>query len=454
MLTMLASLLRTPLIRKAQRPAKRRRSAPLSVESMEERCVMTVHPYGPAPLPETNYFVVTAPSSITAGVPFTVTVTEYAHATGKQVTSGGVTSAALNIEAGGIATPLPAITLVHGTGTATIVDGVVGDMFVVAQNGSITTPKTYVTGTSDIVTILALPSETNDIWSGYVAEPGAGTVTAVGASWIQPTTTGAGRSSIWVGIDGYGGSTVEQLGISTSVVNGATVYTPWIEFYGDQQPISGVKGPLYNQTSLPYVVHAGDAISASISFVPGVGNQFRFQMKDVPATGTGWTYSSVQTMKYVIPERSTVEWIAENPNSGNQALANFGTVTFTGAWATVSGVTGDINVQKNVTALNMSSSQGHTAVSNAPIVSTALGYNEPAPGILRRFLTPPTGESSSFSITWMKVNRLLTSPPVSLFALRNTAAAAGRLLDDAGMPGVTVLDAVFAKHDSSFFDLL
>ena len=54
-------------------------------------------------------------------------------------------------------------------------------------------------------------------WSGYAATPGSG-VTAVGATWVQPAVTGSGNadSSIWVGIDGWNGPTVEQCGVQRS----------------------------------------------------------------------------------------------------------------------------------------------------------------------------------------------------------------------------------------------
>jgi hypothetical protein len=91
-------------------------------------------------------------------------------------------------------------------------------------------------------------------------------------------------------------STFEQFGVATSLVNNTTVHTPWIEFFGDQQAGTGKKGPDCNQTNLPsnYVAHAGDSNSVSVSLVAGTNNEFRFQMKD--ATGTGWTYSVLQTM--------------------------------------------------------------------------------------------------------------------------------------------------------------
>ena len=74
------------------------------------------------------------------------------------------------------------------------------------------------------------------VWSGYVAatnlgNPQANSVSAVQGDWTVPTVTGPSSgffdTSIWVGIDGYNASTVEQLGTDQQVVNGTPVYNAW-----------------------------------------------------------------------------------------------------------------------------------------------------------------------------------------------------------------------------------
>ncbi len=128
-------------------------------------------------------------------------------------------------------------------------------------------------------------SVSDSLWSGYVAQPGKGSVTAVGATWVEPTVTGPGDTSIWVGIDGYGNSTVEQIGVQSQQVNGVTVYTPWIEFYGDVSS-SGTLGSLYYQTYLPgaFVVRPGDAITASVQLVPGPAARSSSGCRTFPTT--------------------------------------------------------------------------------------------------------------------------------------------------------------------------
>ncbi len=105
-----------------------------------------------------------------------------------------------------------------------------------------TTTPTPTSTTTTTTTLAANPdasSSTN--WSGYAAatsldDPQSGSVTAVSGSWIVPTVTatssrGTTYSSVWVGIDGYSNSTVEQIGTEQDVVNGTPEYSVWWEMY-------------------------------------------------------------------------------------------------------------------------------------------------------------------------------------------------------------------------------
>src|ERR1700733_3657591 len=67
---------------------------------------------------------------------------------------------------------------------------------------------------------------TSTNWSGYATEtnlnsPQSGAFTAVSGSWTVPSVIGSGNaySSIWVGLDGYSSSTVEQIGTDSDLVN-------------------------------------------------------------------------------------------------------------------------------------------------------------------------------------------------------------------------------------------
>ena len=94
---------------------------------------------------------------------------------------------------------------------------------------------------------------TDSNWSGYAAvtdlnDPQSGSVTAVSGSWIVPTVTatssrGTTESAVWVGIDGYSSSTVEQIGTEQDVVNGTPQYSAWWEMYSSVSFRQGCLNP-------------------------------------------------------------------------------------------------------------------------------------------------------------------------------------------------------------------
>jgi hypothetical protein len=162
-------------------------------------------------------------------------------------------------------------------------------------------------------------------WSGYAVSTSAGAVTQVSGSWVVPTvaTNVSGYSSAWVGIDGFSSSTVEQTGTDSDYVNGQAQYYAWYEMY----PAGFVK--------LNLAINPGDTMSASVSNTsPG---QFVLYIKDV---NTGKSSTTTQTSSKA--QQSSAEWILEAPSSisGVLPLANFGSINFSGAKATISGTTG------------------------------------------------------------------------------------------------------------------
>jgi hypothetical protein len=144
-----------------------------------------------------------------------------------------------------------------------------------------------------------------------------------------------------VGIDGEGNNTVEQIGTEQDVVNGATTYCAWYEMYstGAQQP---------EQLISNMIVMPGDSITASVQYQTSgayVG-QYLLSIRDNTRNEVFSTYQTSAATQNPLAQRSTAEWIVEAPGflDGTTApLANFGTVTFTGASATINGVTGPIN---------------------------------------------------------------------------------------------------------------
>ena len=188
-------------------------------------------------------------------------------------------------------------------------------------------------------------------WSGYVAgtnlsQPQANSVTAVSGSWIVPTvtgpTSGTTYSSVWVGIDGYGNSTVEQLGTEEDVVNGSPVYRAWWEMYS-----SGKGQPEQVITSMTVV--PGDSITASVQYITSGAHAGQFYLSIVDSSRSNdsfSTYESSSSLQSPLAQRSCAEWIVEAPSDANGNIlpvANFGTVTFTNATAVINGVSGPIN---------------------------------------------------------------------------------------------------------------
>jgi hypothetical protein len=187
-------------------------------------------------------------------------------------------------------------------------------------------------------------------WSGYAAatnlnNPQAGSVTAVSGSWVVPTVTatsnGTSYSAVWVGIDGYSSSTVEQIGTEQDVVNGTVEYQAWYEMYssGKQQPVQVISS---------MTIEPGDSISASVQYISSGAHagDFELTISDNSRANDSFTiYVNSARTQSPTAQMSSAEWVVEAPSLGNSVanLANFGTVTFTSASATINGVTGPIN---------------------------------------------------------------------------------------------------------------
>jgi hypothetical protein len=162
-------------------------------------------------------------------------------------------------------------------------------------------------------------NSTSTNWSGYAAT--GAKFTSVSASWTQPVATcgfGQTAASFWVGLDGDGSQTVEQIGAYSNCTSAdVPQYYAWFEMYPN---------PAY-KTSYP--VAAGDAMSASVS-VDRVG---RFTLSISDAT-QHWTASTTQ--RSTTAQLVSAEVIAEAPSystGGIAPLTNFGSVTFTNAKA-------------------------------------------------------------------------------------------------------------------------
>jgi Peptidase A4 family len=161
---------------------------------------------------------------------------------------------------------------------------------------------------------------TSTNWSGYAVS--GGTYKTVTASWVQPSVScqSTAYSSFWVGIDGDTSNTVEQTGSEADCQGTTPTYSAWYEMY-----------PKYPVT-FKNRVSPGDHFTATVA-TDGSGS-FTLTLKD---TTKGWTNQTTQQLKKA--RLASAEVIAEAPSStqGVLPLANFATVSFSGA--TVNGST-------------------------------------------------------------------------------------------------------------------
>jgi hypothetical protein len=185
-------------------------------------------------------------------------------------------------------------------------------------------------------------------WAGYAIKTGVGAVSDVKATWMVPQInatcpSSARYSSFWVGIDGDGSSTVEQIGTDTDCSGGSAVYYAWYEFY-----------PAASHT-ISMTISPTDKMSADVHYSTSTA-KFTLTIKDVT---TGSSFSKTGAVSGA--KRMSAEWIAEAPSIGTtiQKLTNFGWVTFRNAAATISGHTHSISGFSNIaiTMVNTSSTR-------------------------------------------------------------------------------------------------
>ena len=233
---------------------------------------------------------------------------------------------------------------------------------------------------------------TSTNWAGYASEVNLNsfksdinTVTAVSGSWTVPAVTGTGTaySSIWVGIDGYDSNTVEQIGTDSDIVNGQPQYYAWYEMY----PKDSVS---LTKTQLP--IDVGHSITASVVYNP-TAKTYLLSLTD---NTTKSAFSITQTLASA--QRSSAEWIVEAPSSGYGILplANFGSVTITGASATISGIPGPIDNTNNA-SINLIGSKSSAQALTTP----ATPFNTTAAGVT----------TSSFTVKY--VAPVAPPPPTS-----------------------------------------
>lgn len=204
----------------------------------------------------------------------------------------------------------------------------------------------------------------SDNWSGYAITGTKGLATAVNGSWIVPPVTcpptGDQYAAFWVGIDGYGSNTVEQIGTESDCVNGSPNYYAWYEFY-----------PHWGYMIGGMTIQSGDVMSASVS--ADAKGTFKLTLKDTRngSEESSFTYST----KMPNANEVSAECIAEAPWSGGVLpLANFGTVTFPSCEATIGGVPNTfVAASNNSLAITMENSAG--LIKAQPLGASGNGFS-------------------------------------------------------------------------------
>ncbi len=172
-------------------------------------------------------------------------------------------------------------------------------------------------------------NSTSTNWSGY-ATTGT-TYSDVKGTWTEPTVTCSRRqtayAAFWVGIDGDGTDSVEQIGTDSDCSRGTPSYYAWYEMY-----------PAY-PVNLSESVSPGDSLTGEVKY--NSGSSFTLTLKD---NTKGWTFTTNQSLSGAA--RGSAEWIAEAPssNSGVLPLANFGTVNFSSCTANGVAISSNPNV--------------------------------------------------------------------------------------------------------------
>jgi hypothetical protein len=152
-------------------------------------------------------------------------------------------------------------------------------------------------------------------WTGFIDVGHSGVkFKSVTADFRVPTvacTSSGSKASFWIGFDGYGNSTVEQVGISTDCRSGQPFYQAWLEMYP--------KG-----TDYEFFVHPGDSIAMAVTHNFSTG-RYSLALKDLTRPLSKFNLSSPCPPGSTC-ESDTAEAVLEANNGGD--LSRFTTMGF------------------------------------------------------------------------------------------------------------------------------
>ncbi|WP_406461507.1 G1 family endopeptidase [Streptomyces sp. NBC_01622] len=146
-------------------------------------------------------------------------------------------------------------------------------------------------------------------WSGYAATGSTGAHTSVTSSWTQPTVTCSSAttySSFWVGLDGYSNSALEQTGTEAECIGGKATYGAWWEVLpASESAYSGV------------TVKGGDKFTATVTYT---GSTFTMTLADfgtVTFTGAkaNGSYLDTYSPNEIVMTKSSSSAVRAQPGS-------------------------------------------------------------------------------------------------------------------------------------------
>jgi hypothetical protein len=216
-------------------------------------------------------------------------------------------------------------------------------------------------------------------WSGYIISldlknktEGVSSITGTwGVPEIQYSVSNT-YSSVWVGISGYGESSLIQAGTEQHCEKGKISYFAWYELL-----------PATIITVNTLEISPGDIITTSITLVNDKQNTWQIIIIDET---TGRSFEKTVTYDAT---RKSAEWIVERPTVNGQVstLADFNKATLINCQTTIKGTTGTIK-DFIYTQATMVDSQDNDLVKTSSLSS----------------------DGSSFTVTYLQPNLNSTSP--------------------------------------------
>jgi hypothetical protein len=154
----------------------------------------------------------------------------------------------------------------------------------------------------------------SDNWSGYEVYGNTDAFTSVAATFTLPavTCTGDGDASFWVGLDGAGNDTVEQIGASSDCSGTTPVYEAWWEMFPGGAVLTGG------------AIAPGDVFNAKVTY-DGSGNYTLYLQDETE----GWTSNQTETNSSAPDD--TAEVICESAGDTSDPVPQFDPVTMSGS---------------------------------------------------------------------------------------------------------------------------